>query len=116
VRLRVSREKDNELHLVDAGGGTIRRPFNRTVAGKLAGGGRVDPTPWQKGSDANSVHMCARSFALSEDMGGSVLGRVLGHGSRRSNLCVGFDLDQCGGICGCDAVFRRLRFDAPQQR
>jgi hypothetical protein len=41
---------------------------------------------------------------------------VLEHESRRSNLCVGFDLDQCGGICGCDAVFRRRRFDAPQQR
>jgi hypothetical protein len=31
--------------------GTIRRSFRRTAAGKLAGGERVDLTPWQGGSD-----------------------------------------------------------------
>jgi hypothetical protein len=44
VRLHVSREKDGKLHLVDAGG-TIRRSFSRTAAGKFAGGGRAKPTP-----------------------------------------------------------------------
>jgi hypothetical protein len=42
VTLHVSREKDGKLRLGYAG---IRRSFSRTAAGKLAGGGRVDPPP-----------------------------------------------------------------------
>src|SRR5258706_115429 len=46
VSLQVSREKDKEIALGRCRMGTIRRSFSRTAAGKLAGGGRVDPTPW----------------------------------------------------------------------
>jgi hypothetical protein len=94
------------LRLVYAG--TIRRSFRRTAAGKLAGGGRVDPNPPAGGSDDHPLQKLGPPSGAARPAnarGELIRSCTVRSWTCRIRLCGGFPYrPTIGGACGINRL------------